>query len=187
MKSSHIPKKGSVLYVPVRLLEKFSSSANDLWDDYFGGGGGRLPYCTALRRVCCAACTRPDGVLRARDSRWSIQCGGSWIMAIYVVVDVHGWLFRSSGQIQLQVCLTICTHHICLISVISGFTIYHHIFTFTVEYIPLQFSSPPPRKKENEKEKKRKGNNHQLRLGTQMFPSLHKLNGFTSTRHLDML
>lgn len=37
MKSSHIPKKAPSFTYPVQLLEKISSSANDLWDDYFGG------------------------------------------------------------------------------------------------------------------------------------------------------
>ena len=50
--------------------------------------------------------------------------------------------------------------------------------------------SPPPPKKKVKEKRKRKENNHapfQSRLGTQMFLSLHKLNGFTSRRHLDIL
>ena len=78
MKSSHIPKKAPSFTYPVQLLEKISSSANDLWDDYFGG----LPYCTAsaLRRVLvCAACTRPGR--RPPCSVFSMEHPVRWIMA----------------------------------------------------------------------------------------------------------
>ena len=182
MKSSHIPKKAPSFTYPVQLLEKISSSANDLWDDYFGG----LPYCTAsaLRRVLvCAACTRPGR--RPPCSVFSMEHPVRWIMAHPEFrTDIYSFIHSPHM-------LNLCYFWIHKLSSYPNVRSGIH---------PTALSVPPFMKKKEEKgqvhrtyevkkekkkkKKKRKENNLP---GTQMFPSLHKLNGFTSTRHLDIL
>lgn len=84
MKSSHIPQKApSPLRTQVLQCSCWRNFISGQWLVGWLLLGGMLPSCTALRRVRKAkkskGCMQEDGVLRARYSRWSIQCGGSWL------------------------------------------------------------------------------------------------------------
>ena len=149
-----------------------------------------LPSCTALRRVRKAKKQRLHARGRSPScSVFSMEHPVRWIMTVEICMARYpvlrtdiapGWSCNIHSPYMFDFCYV-------WIHELSYLRLYGGIHPSAI-FCPL---SRRRKKKENhQKKSKRKENNHapfQSRLGTQMFPSLHKLNGFTSRRHLDIL
>lgn len=191
--------KGSISFTypgaAVQLLEKFHLRPMTCGMITFGGDVAILhcpqegPKGKKKQRLHARGRSPPCSV-------FSMEHPVRWIMTVEIcMARLSGVEDRYSFRLVLQHTLTIYVRFLLFLdsrTIISSPLRCKHP---TAIFCPL---SRRRKKKENHQKKKkkvkekrkRKENSHapfQSHLGTQMFPSLHKLNGFTSRRHLDIL